>query len=126
MLARGHPATGADPGFPPSISHPIFSLLATAYHGLLARLHQPCSSTGTMAPLILRFYFPKINHVPSFFRLGTVHKAIEEGVALGTAGKPWRGNPESPNPWTLPSSDRVLAVRDQTVTLWLLCHAVAQ
>lgn len=89
MLARGHPATGAEPGFPPSISHPIFSLLATT-HELQARLHQPCSSTGTMALHILCFHFPKINHVLSFIKLVTVHKAIKGARGLGMAGKPWR------------------------------------
>lgn len=81
MLARGHPDTGTEPGFPPSISHPIFSLLATAE--VPARLHQPYSSSGPMALLIFPFHFPKINHFLSFVKLVIVLEANKEESGSG-------------------------------------------
>lgn len=97
MLARGHTDTRTEPGFPPSISHPIFSLSATAPE-VPARLHQPYSSSGPMALFILPFHFPKINHFLSFVKLVTVLEATKEESGSGDGRETMESEPRESSP----------------------------
>lgn len=92
MLARGHPDTGTERGFPPSVSHPIFSLSATAPE-VPARLHQPFSSSGPMTLLTFPLHFPKINRFVSFVKLVTVLEATKEESGSGNGRETMESEP---------------------------------
>lgn len=60
--------------------------------------------------------FAEIHHFLNSDKSVIVPTATYEEGDYGSGRETTRVNPESPFPWTLPSSDRMLVVRDQTMT----------